>query len=76
MLYILYYSVYYNYKGIAVRFRQSRQRVSEATGSVSVDLELVGGTSADGFSITVIPSEQSPVSAEGNNVMCVLLCVD
>ena len=59
-----------------VRFRQSRQRVSEAAGSVSVDLELIRGRSANEFSISVIPTEQSPVSAESNNIMCVLLCVD
>ena len=59
-----------------MRFRQSRQRVSEAAGSVTVDLELIRGRSANAFSISVIPTEQSPVSAEGNNVMCVLLCVD
>ena len=41
-----------------------------------VDLELVGGTSASAFDVTVTPSEQLPVSARGNNVMCVLLCVD
>ena len=59
-----------------VRFRQSRQRVSEAAGSVSVDLELIRGRSANEFSISVIPTEQSPVSAESNSIMCVLLCVD
>lgn len=41
-----------------------------------VDLELLGGTSASAFDVTVTPSEQLPVSATGNNVMCVLLCVD
>ena len=44
----------------------------ENTGFVDVELELVGGTSASPFSVTVTPSEQSPVSAGGNNVMCVL----
>ena len=37
-----------------------------------VNLELTRGTSASPFDVTVTPSEQSPVSAEGNNVMCVL----
>ena len=37
---------------------------------------MTGGTSDIAFSVTVTPSQQSPVSAEGNNVMCVLLCVD
>ena len=62
--------------GIVVRFRQNRYTVSEAARSVTVILDLIGGASADEFSISVIPSEQSPVSAQGNSVMCVLLCVD
>ena len=41
---------------------------------VRVDLELVGGTSAYPFNVTVTPSEQSPVSAEGNSVMCMIMC--
>ena len=35
---------------------------------VMVNLELTGGTSASQFSITVTPSEQTPVSAQGNTV--------
>ena len=42
-------------------------------GFVQVFLELAGGTSASSFSVTATPSEQSPVSAEGNSVMCVPL---
>ena len=45
-------------------------------GFVRIELELDGGTSAIPFNVTVTPSEQSPVSAQGNSVMCVLLCVD
>ena len=41
-------------------------------GFVTVNLELTGGTSANPFDVTVTPSEQSPVSAGGNNVMYVL----
>ena len=33
-----------------------------------VNLELSGGTSASPFTILVILTEQSPVSAEGNSV--------
>ena len=62
--------------GITVRFRRSQVTVSEAARFVSLDLDLVGGVSANPFSISIIPSEQSPVSAQGNSVMCVLLCVD
>ena len=57
---------------IRVRFTQNRFTGSEAMGFVTVNLELVDGTSANPFDVTVTPSEQSPVSAGGNNVMYVL----
>ena len=53
---------------IRVRFTQNRFTGLEATGFVLVNLELTGGTSASSFNVTVTPSEQSPVSAEGNSV--------
>ena len=59
-----------------VRFTQNRFTGSEASGVVVVNLELTGGSSAIPFNVMVTPSEQSPVSAQGNSVMCVLLCVD
>ena len=59
-----------------MRFARQQFIGSEAMEFVMVDLELLGGTSASAFDVTVTPSEQSPVSATGNNVMCVLLCVD
>ena len=62
--------------GIMVRFRQGRFTGSEVTGVVVVNLELIGGSSANPFNVMVTPSEQSPMSAQGNSVMCVLLCVD
>ena len=37
-------------------------------------LELVGGASAYPFNVTITPSEQSPVSAEGNSIMCIIMC--
>ena len=37
-------------------------------GFVMVNLELTGGTSASPFSVTITPSEQTPVSAQGNTV--------
>ena len=37
-------------------------------------LELVGGISSNLFNVTVTPSEQLPVSAEGNSVMCMIMC--
>ena len=57
---------------IRVRFTQNQFIGSEPMGFVTVNLELTRGTSASPFDVTVTPSEQSPVSAEGNNVMCVL----
>ena len=57
---------------IRVRFTQTQFIGSESIGFVMVDLELTRGTSASPFDVFVTPSEQSPVSAEGNNVMCVL----
>ena len=44
----------------------------ENTGFVYVELELVGGTSDSSFNVLVTPSEQSPVSAEGN--VCIIMC--
>ena len=61
---------------IRVRFIQTHFTGSEAMGFVMVNLELTGGSSANSFNVTVTASEQSPASAEGNNVICVLLCVE
>ena len=57
-----------------MRFTQLQYTGSEATGFVMITLELVGGTSSNPFNVTVTPSEQSPVSAEGNSVMCMIMC--
>ena len=59
---------------IRVRFTHTQYTGSEATGFAMVTLELVGGTSSNPFNVTVTPSEQSPVSAEGNSVMCMIMC--
>ena len=59
---------------ITVRFTQNQFPGSEATGFVIVNVELHGGTSAYPFNVTVTPSEQSPVSAEGNSIMCIIMC--
>ena len=55
-----------------VRFTHDRFAGSETAGYVLVNIELVRGTSANTFSVTVTPSEQTPASAEGNNIICVL----
>ena len=56
---------------VSVRFTQDHFTGSEAMGFVMVNLELTGRTSDSPFDVFVIPSEQSPTSAEGNNVLCV-----
>ena len=53
---------------VDVQFSQERFIGSEASGFVMVNLELSGGTSASPFTVMVTPSQQSPVSAEGNSV--------
>ena len=50
---------------VSVTFAQDQFTGSEAMGFVLVNLELIGGTSDSPFDVFVIPSEQSPVSAEG-----------
>ena len=45
----------------------------EATGIVPVTLLLKGGASASNISVIVLPSDQSPVSAEGKRcISCTL----
>ena len=59
---------------IRVKFAQEQHTGSEATGFVIVALELVGGRSSNPFNVTVTPSEQLPVSAQGNSVMFMIMC--
>ena len=59
---------------IRVRFVSNQYTGVEASGFVLVAVELVRGTSAYPFNVTVTPSEQSPVSAEGNSIMCIIVC--
>ena len=58
---------------IRVRFTQTQYSGSEAREFVMITLEVVGGTSANPFNVIVTASEQSPVSAEGNSVMCMIM---
>ena len=48
-----------------VEFSQSSYNVSESSGNLSVTLLLYGGTSAINITVIVMPSNQSPPSAEG-----------
>jgi len=74
------HSTYYNYKSIAcilfytlalaVQFSQSVYTNDESSGGVPVTLLLIGGTSSSDINVTVIPSDQSPLSAEGKRCVC------
>ena len=59
---------------ITVRFLLEQYTGSEDTGFVMVTLELRNGISSNPFNVTITPSEQSPVSAKGNSVMCMIMC--
>ena len=59
---------------IRVRFVSNRYTGMEASRFVLVTVELFRGTSVYPFNVTVTPSEQSPVSAEGNSIMCIIVC--
>ena len=59
---------------IRARFVSNQYTGREASGFVLVTVELVRGTSAYPFNVTVTPSEQSPVSAEGNSIICITVC--
>ena len=48
-----------------VKFSQSLFPGTESLGRVPVTLLLEGGTSDSDISVTVTPSDQSPLSAEG-----------
>ena len=61
-MYIYHFSLY---TALTVQFSQSTYTSSESSGIVPVTLLLSGGVSASNIIVTVIPSDQSPVSAEG-----------
>ena len=50
---------------LSIEFAQTVYSGSEASGFIPITLLLRGGTSTDDITVTVIPSDQSPVSAEG-----------
>ena len=55
---------------LSVEFDQMVYSGSEESGIISVTLSLKGGTSSYDISVTVMPSDQSPVSAEGKYSVC------
>ena len=50
---------------LMVKFSQHVYPGTESLGKVPVTLLLEGGTSDSNISVTVTPSDQSPLSAEG-----------
>ena len=54
---------------LSVEFNQLTYADSESSGVISVTLLLRGGTSTNDITVTVIPSDKSPVSAEGKENM-------
>ena len=53
------------YTVLNVEFDRTNYTGSEKSGRLSVTLLLKGGNSAFDITVTVTPSNQSPVSAEG-----------
>jgi len=50
---------------LTIEFSQSRFMNSESSTSIVATLILGRGTSSSDITVTVVPSEQSPLSAEG-----------
>jgi len=67
--------VYSLHTGVSVRFTQDNFFGSETEGFMLVSLELVGGTVSIPFNVTITPSEQLPVSAEGNSVLSFMIII-
>ena len=59
-------------QGIEIVFSQSQLNVLESSRFISVDLNLLGGASAIPFSVLVVPTEQMPVSAQGNSTIIIM----
>ena len=60
---------------ITVTFTQNQFVGIESTGFVIVHFELNGGVSLYPFNVTVHASEMSPVSAEGNSIMYIIIII-
>ena len=54
---------------LQVEFAKRVYTASETSGFVSVTLSLSEGTSTNDITVTVVPSDQSPVSAEGKTLI-------
>ena len=53
-----------------MEFTQNVFTANESSGVITVTLLLRGGSSSNAISVTVIPSDQSPLSAEGKRCVC------
>ena len=53
-----------------VQFTQRMFTVSENEEYLIVNIQSVGGVAASPFNVTIVPSEQSPVSAQGVATLC------
>ena len=58
------------YTELMVEFSDPSYTSSESSGNIPVTLLLRGGTSAIDITVTVTPSDRSPVSAEGKRCVC------
>ena len=54
--------------GLRVGFSQLDYGGLESVGNISVNVLITGGTLTDDITVTVIPYDQSPVSANGKNL--------
>ena len=64
-VYFMYTECCHFFTVVRVQFSQISFTGTEASGFVLVSIVLDGGSSANLFSVTITPSEQSPVSAAG-----------
>ena len=56
---------YYTYVVLVVEFVSGQFAGSESSGFIEVIVRITGGTSNTPITVTVTPTEQSPVSAMG-----------
>ena len=62
---LLFYLPFHQHTELTVQFSQNVFTGSEFSGIVPVTILLRGGTADRDISVTVTPSDQSPLSAEG-----------
>jgi len=61
------------FAGVSIMFTHGRFFGSETEAAILVSVEIVEGLVSISFDVTITPSEQSPVSAEGNTLLT--LCI-